>query len=69
LLGLNFSLPEIISKVSVVLVSLHKSHLISTIRSTAWLRERFLEKMIIRKRDVEWASHSLDFKVPYFYLW
>ena len=35
----------------------------------AWLRQRFEEKLISRRCDVEWAPHSPDLKPPDFYLW
>ena len=34
-----------------------------------WLRERFQERLISRKCDVEWAPHSPDLNPPDFYLW
>ena len=34
-----------------------------------WLRERFQERLIIRKCDVEWAPHSPDLNPQEFYLW
>ena len=37
--------------------------------SLAWLRERFHERLISRKCEVEWAPHSPDLNPPDFYLW
>ena len=37
--------------------------------SLAWLRERFKDRLIIRKCEIEWAAHSPDLNPPYFYLW
>ena len=37
--------------------------------SLAWLRERFDDKLISRRCDVEWAAHSPDLNPPDFYLW
>ena len=34
-----------------------------------WLDERFPERLISRRRDPEWAPHSLDLNPPGFYLW
>ena len=34
----------------------------------AWLRERFDDKLISRRCDVEWAAHSPDLNPPDFYL-
>ena len=34
-----------------------------------WLRERFQERLISRKCDVEWATHSPDLNPPDFDLW
>ena len=34
-----------------------------------WLRERFQERPISRKCDVEWAPQSPDLNPPDFYLW
>ena len=35
----------------------------------AWLRQRFEERLISRRCDVEWAPHSPDLNPPDFYLW
>ena len=35
----------------------------------AWLRERFDDRLISRRCDVEWAAHSPDLNPLYFYLW
>ena len=35
----------------------------------AWLRQRFEERLITRRCDVEWAPHSPDLNPPDFYLW
>lgn len=35
----------------------------------AWLRQRFEERLISRRCDVEWAPHSPDLNLPDFYLW
>ena len=37
--------------------------------SLAWLRERFDDRLISRRCDVEWAAHSPDLNPPYIYLW
>ena len=37
--------------------------------SLAWLRERFKDRLISRKCEIEWAVHSPDLNPPYFYLW
>ena len=37
--------------------------------SLVWLKERFQERLISRKCDVEWAPHSPDLNPPDFYLW
>jgi hypothetical protein len=37
--------------------------------SLAWLRERFKDRLISRKCEIEWAAHSPDLNPPYFYLW
>jgi hypothetical protein len=37
--------------------------------SLAWFRERFKDRLISRKCDIEWAVHSPDLNPPYFYLW
>jgi hypothetical protein len=37
--------------------------------SLARLRERFKDRLIIRKCEIEWAAHSPDLNPPYFYLW
>ena len=34
-----------------------------------WLDKRFLERLISRRRDPEWAPHSPDMNPPDFYLW
>ena len=33
--------------------------------SLAWLRERFKERLISRKCEIEWAAHSPDLNPPY----
>ena len=37
--------------------------------SLAWLRQRFLDRLISRRFDPEWSPHSPDLKPPDFYLW
>jgi hypothetical protein len=39
--------------------------------SLAWLRERFKDRLISRKCEIEWVAHSPDLNPPppYFYLW
>ena len=38
--------------------------------SLAWLTERFDDRLISRRCDLEWAAHSPDLNPPYlFYLW
>ena len=34
-----------------------------------WLRQRFGDRLISRRCDIEWAPHSLDLNPPDFYLW
>ena len=34
-----------------------------------WLRERFDDRLISRRCDVEWAAHSTDLNPLDFYLW
>jgi hypothetical protein len=45
-----------------------RGHPHSTNDSIAWLRERFKDRLIIRKCEIEWAAHSPDLNPPYFYL-
>ena len=35
----------------------------------AWLREKFGERLICHKAEVEWAPHSPDLNPPDFFLW
>ena len=35
----------------------------------AWLRQRFEERLVSGRGDVEWAPHSPDLNPPDFYLW
>ena len=35
----------------------------------AWLRQRFKERLISRRCNVEWTPHSPDLNPPDFYLW
>ena len=35
--------------------------------SLAWLRERFKDRLISRKCEIEWVAHSPDLNPPYFY--
>ena len=44
-------------------------HTHTTNDSLAWLRERFKDRLISRKCEIEWAVHSPDLNPPYFYLW
>ena len=44
-------------------------HLHTTNDSLAWLRERFKDRLISRKCEIEWAAQSPDLNPPYFYLW
>ena len=38
-------------------------------KTLAWLRQRFEERLISRRCNVEWALHSPDLNPPDFYLW
>jgi hypothetical protein len=46
-----------------------RGHPHTTNDSIAWLRERFKDRLISRKCEIEWAAHSPDLNPPYFYLW
>ena len=37
--------------------------------SLAWLQQRFPDRLISRRCDTRWSSHSPDLNLPYFYLW
>ena len=41
-------------------------HSHTTNDSLAWLRERFKDKLISRKCEIEWAAHSPNLNPPYF---
>ena len=41
----------------------------TTNETIAWLRQRFEERLISIRCDVEWAPHSPDLNPPDFYLW
>ncbi len=38
-------------------------------RALEWLRERFGDRLISRRCEIEWAPHSPDLNPPDFYLW
>jgi len=37
--------------------------------SSAWLQQRFPDRLISRRCDLQWSSHSLELNPPDFYMW
>ena len=51
------------------MVTARRGHPHTSNVSLAWLRERFDDRLISRRCDVEWAAHSPDFQFTDVYLW